>query len=445
MQSLNTHVQDVCLATACKMKNVDEVISISLKKENLFPFLNIPPWHPLTLAHGFPGLICLSAEMNRFFPDQGWDKVLHQYVEKLVEEIKTKRIQDSSLFSGLTGICFSIDLASQESGAYSNLFLKLHNRLLQEVDSIYLEPLRKAKRQKEKFPPRLYDLISGISGVLTYLLRHADREDTRSIVLEMLALLVDLTAPFMMKEESFPGWFIPPEHSLKKEAYPQGHFDTGLAHGIAGCLVILAKARLKGIEVHGQKSAMRRIISWLQGMRCNIGEFKNVWPACIGVQHTSREYRKMDPKSYRDGWCYGAPGIAFSLFIAAHALKDEDLLNYAVNAMTDVCIRFFTQNTLVCPSFCHGLAGLLAIVHQMHLATELQVFSETANKISYSILERYSENHPFGFKTVNRGQGGQESILDNIGLIDGSIGIILSLLFHQSQRSSPWVQTFLLE
>jgi hypothetical protein len=334
-------------------------------------------------------------------------------------------------------------MVSQENNLYPRLRKQLHKHLLERIPHHYLKPIQQSLEASKPVSPRLYDAISGIVGILAYLLNHAGDNETRSCILEILDVLVRITQPILIDGVEVPGWVIASKDlpaSRGDMSHVQGSFDTGLAHGISGCLAIFAKASLVGITVPGQFESMQRIIHWLQSHRMDLGEFKNVWPSYVQLQN---QKENVTQSSHRDGWCYGAPGIVFSLFLAGCALKDSDLYDYAVDAMKSVCKRFATQNTLSCPSICHGLSGLLTIVHQMYLATKSEVFLNTSTSISEHIRKLYNKDFPFGFKS-DVTHSNKQIFIDNPGFLDGASGIVLSLLFQLSDRPRPWLPIFLL-
>lgn len=440
---LQVEIKNVCSDVANQLADIEHVIATCFQESNLIPDFQSPPWSPVTLAYGYPALICCFAEMNHFFPDQKWDLLSRQCIEKLISEIKTKGVANDSMFSGYAGICFALDMASQKNHLYHRLRKQLHTNLLERVQIRYLKPLQHFIDTSQPVFPRLYDTVSGVIGVLAYLLNHADEKETLSCILHILRVLVNLTEPIEINGSAVPGWFIASKdipQSRGDMSHLFGTFDTGLAHGISGVLAILAKASLLGISVPGQIEAMQRIICWLQAHRTDIGAFKEVWPAYI---HFQDQKEVVSQSSYRDGWCYGAPGIAFSLFLAGCALKDTSIYDYAVDAMESVCQRFATQNMLSCPTICHGLSGLSTIVHQMHLATKSEIFLNTSTRISENILKKYNKEFPFGFKT-DLSYKNKELFIDNPGLMDGAVGVVLSLLFQLSDRPRPWLPIFLI-
>ena len=442
---MKSPISTVCQKMACKLHDLNHVVSVATRKENLLPMLDIAPWQAMTLSYGYPGLICLYTELHQFFPNQGSDKVRHFYVGKLVEEIKTSGLNNPSLFMGTTGVCLSLHLAS-ENTLYPTLRSTLHSQLLKSIRTVYLNPLHQLMQANDFFPSQLYDLMAGVGGAMVYLLHYAADKETLALMQEILNVLVYLTDPRMVEKMEVPGWFIPSKFRIPDPTKPfdpaYGCLDAGVAHGIAGSLAVLAKAWLKGVTVAGHREAMEKIIFWLKTHRRDIDVFEKVWPGRPLINPSIQYEEKME--FYHDGWCYGAPSISISLLLTACALKDKPLYQYAVDTISTACARFPKHTTLHCPSFCHGLAGLLTMYHQMYLATGEKVFADTVKKLQTNILDLYDDSLPFGFKCQPGGNDQKKGTVDNPGLLDGSIGIILSLLFSQSKTPRPWLEIFLL-
>lgn len=441
-------IRKMCWSLAHRLKEIEWVEAVSLEKKNFIPFINANPWDPTTLSHGYPGLICLFSEMDWQFPNEGWDEVTHNVIEVLVGVISSQGVHNATLFSGLSGICFAIYLASKNGSRYKTLFTKLHHALLDQIEAEYLLPIRK-RSQDSPFPARLCDTITGITGVLAYFLcvQWTDQR-TVALVRVLLEYLVFATLPIHWKGCMVPGWLSAPEDLVREEtrhAYPLGCFDTGVAHGIAGPLAILSKAYKTRIVVGGHVEAISRISRWLIQTSRKVGSVDGVWPSRFGFSESAHDHLEVVSTFYRDGWCYGAPGIATALFEAGCALNDSSLKSRAIAIMEAACSRFLRGNRLQCVSFCHGLAGFLCMVHQMQLRAPAALFTSATRSILKHIKQRYDEMLPFGFTTLGSiPNSSEEVIIDNAGLIDGVAGTLLSLLFINQSSTRPWTQLFLI-
>jgi lantibiotic modifying enzyme len=444
-QSLHK-LTDVCEVIAERLKDSQWVKEVSLKEQNFMPYIQAYPWGASSLSHGYPGLIILFSEMDAFFPHQEWEYTAHQYIVDLLQEIEQTGVHNSSLFSGLTGICFAIHLASKQGTRYQTVLAKLNSILMKQIKTDYLVSLYDAKFNAEPFSPLQYDVIVGLSGVLSYLLEysHVDamRETARSVV-EALVLLKDSVS---YEGHQLPGWYTLCHHLIHEEQrlkYPQGCFDTGLAHGIAGCLAALSKAYLNGILVDDQLEMIQHLSTWL--LEHPLDKERYLWPSKYAFNPHCQHQLEVKEEFYRDGWCYGAPGIASALFLAGKTLVNQRLQQEAIQVMTNVCERFQANRNLECVSFCHGLAGLLTMLHSMYLETQIEKFARTSQQIVDLILERYDASLPFGFKCFASIPNTDETrLVDNAGFLDGVVGTILSLLFSISNKQREWTQIFLI-
>ena len=97
-----------------------------------------------------------------------------------------------------------------------------------------------------------YDVISGLSGVGRYLLCISDNPEALKRLKVILKYCISLIQPICINGEHVPGWYIAPENlftNADREKYPQGSFNCGLAHGIAGPLALLSLASQQGIYI----------------------------------------------------------------------------------------------------------------------------------------------------------------------------------------------------
>lgn len=448
MTIVENRLTDICLTIAERMKDPVWMGEISLHKENLIPVMNTYPWDITSLSHGYPGFIILFSELDTLFPNLNWDLVAHQYIQNLMNVIEEKGIHNSSLFSGLSGICFSLYLASKKGTRYQKIITQLNAILIKKIKVDFLDPIEEVFKSNQLLSPFQYDVIAGISGLLGYVLEFLTDHSMRELALSLVKALTNLNRPMLYKGIAIPGWYIPREHLILEQhqsLYPEGCFDTGIAHGIAGCLLTLSNAYLKGIIVDNQIEAIEAISSWLQKNKTEFDQSGPLWPSRFGLNFDRNNQVETLSQHCRDAWCYGAPGIALSLYQASKALKSDRLRRNAIEVLIGVCKRFRVKKNLECVTFCHGLAGLLTMLHSMFLETRINIFSETTKDIVEIIIAKYNSSHPFGFKSeASVPNSNKNQLIDNAGLLDGAAGALLSLLFSTSNKSRDWTKIFLI-
>jgi hypothetical protein len=107
--------------------------------------------------------------------------------------------------------------------------------------------------------PGEYDLIRGLTGLGAYhLVRHGSADS--GMTSAVLGYLVALAEPVRRHGESLPGWWSGTGPAGTPDpAWPGGHLNLGMAHGIAGILALLSGAMRAGMEVDGQAGAVSEL------------------------------------------------------------------------------------------------------------------------------------------------------------------------------------------
>ena len=85
------------------------------------------------------------------------------------------------------------------------------------------------------------------------------------------------------------------------------------------------------------------------------------------------------------------------------------------------------------PTFCHGLSGLLLILKNLYILTDDLIFHNVMLKVVQKIIDSSDKSYEFGFKDIdysytNYTLSRYEEINNNIGIMKGSISVLLSLL-----------------
>ena len=134
----------------------------------------------------------------------------------------------------------------------------------------------------------------------------------------------------------------------------------------------------------------------------------------------------------RASWCYGSPGIARAMYLGGKAVDDEDSIILSLKAIDGLTKMNINQWRLNSPTVCHGYAGLLAVMEAMYMDTGNINYIKCINKLENILLNFYKEDSIFGFMNIDTKEvdNGVYKIIeeDKITLLQGSIGVILSLL-----------------
>jgi lantibiotic modifying enzyme len=181
------------------------------------------------------------------------------------------------------------------------------------------------------------------------------------------------------------------------------------------------------------------VAKWLQKVQMTT-EQGIYWPGRISWEEEVSG--KVDRRGFRDAWCYGAPGIARSLYLAGDALKNEALKKQALLIMHSVFTRTPKEWGLISPTVCHGQGGLLLIAYLMAKDTQDAQLQKNVENLEKQLWDFYRPKSVFGFQDFENHKEGVSSI-DKAGFLEGATGVILTLLTVRGS-SSPWHYPLLL-
>ena len=395
-----------------------------------------PQWdhsHPWTAAE----LALFYWHVAYCFPEQDWQTVAQRYLKLVATRSQQQNLSSPGLFGGVSGIALVIQHFSKTGQHYQQTLARLHQSVAEQV----------SRRSSWRLPPKTgvvesdIDLITGAAGIIGYLASIPTPDSVVQDTLRtLLAYLLALTEPgqALGKER----WFSPPSLLITEQArqdYPCGRFNCGLAHGIAGPLAALSLIAMAGYEAPGLRESIAYVSQWLVDHQIH-DEWGITWPAAIPYELASSPERWRSLPGARTAWCYGAPGIARSLWLAGLVLKEERLMDIALDALKAVFRRPEAARNIAAPILCHGSAGLLLIC--LHFAHESQdpFILEQIPHLVERILEQFDPQSPLGFRNIE--PGGR--LVDQPDLLTGAAGTALALLAAICEVAPSWDRLLLL-
>lgn len=266
------------------------------------------------------------------------------------------------------------------------------------------------RAEKEQGTPwMVYDAIKGLTGIGRILLAAHTRGHCRDAEPGLRAALGALTHMILTPLGTRPGWWLPARLHPPTVTIPvTGAATTGLAHGIAGPLALLATAHQAGYTLPGQADAIHTAAEWLVIWQTA----HRIWPPHIsGATLDSKNKRTTGRVEGRTtAWCYGTPGIATALRRAGHTVGEASFHRSADEAMSELAERrpddWDTEGT----ALCHGSAGILQTADRFR-------HQSLADRSAHSTLADASDSGPPGFLT---GRAGTAMALgDYAGLFPG--------------------------
>lgn len=427
--------ENLVLNIAQGMKNPLDVKKTMLDPASANPnsFISSLSWDDLSLVSGYPTLLLFfSVLREKNLLDN--EEILHHLVLRIKEALEREGIADLSLYNGLSGVLFALQQASLDGKRYRRMLAMLNSILITRTKYCYLQPILENVRQNRPTPSHLYDLISGISGIGRYALENISQPEFYKFAEDITKVLIQFCNPLSIKDKKVPGWLL--LNSSQNHFYPytyNGHFNLGLAHGITGVLAYLSIALLKGIEVVGHKEAIRRIIEWLFS-KSYIRNSAVQWPEIIFFEEEIQDESFKNVCS-RNAWCSGVPGIARTLFLTGKALKDNELKTFALRVFRGIFQRPKNEWGIISPNLCHGVSGLLKITAEMVKEDNCEDLIPKISELQNALLSYYQPDAIFGFKDIELCPDNTYAELNKICLLEGSIGILLTLLTLSDSRS----------
>ncbi|MGW5053855.1 lanthionine synthetase LanC family protein [Actinokineospora sp. NPDC004072] len=180
-----------------------------------------------------------------------------------------------------------------------------------------------------------YDLVSGPAGILL-----AHLAGPPPVPVARLRPIIDHLAG--LADAELAGLRIGAHRDHPALGWSQGEVVTGLAHGVAGPLVALALA--------GERpEAVANLASWLAARATTDRRGALTWAA------------RGRGAPGRPGWCYGAPGVGWALWVAGQALDDAGLREMALAAVSGLGATYEPEDSAEGRTLCHGAAGVLLV------------------------------------------------------------------------------------
>ena len=402
-----------------------------------------PAWAPYALSEGYAGLALLWSYLDSCFVGENWDVTGREHLALAVRGAEAASEVSLGLLSGLSGLAFSASQLSREGTRY--------RRLLSTLDDVIVgKTLALAANLRERrngLGVYEFDVISGLSGVIAYLLCRTNEPGVTNALHDSIVALESI----LDEGDGLPAWHTPRAllwDDEQRAVYPHGNLNCGLAHGIPGPLAALSLALRAGLSTPGLPGAITKIVDWLYDNRSDDDWGVN-WPTAVAVAKLPASLdsgtglgsiRTVAGAPSRCAWCYGSPGVARAVWLAGCALDRDDYRALAISAMEAVFRRPVIERHIDSPTFCHGIAGLLAVALRFANDTGADVFIDGSRALVEQLLESYRPGSLLGFRDLEF--AGHE--VDNPGLLTGAAGVAIVLLAAATSVEPSWNSAFLL-
>lgn len=391
---------------------------------------------PTSLGSGHPSLCVMYSELDRLYPTEGWDVIAHQYMVEIQKGLNSNGLSWLGMWSGFAGIGLATHCLSRDGTRYQTMQSTINNLLVSAVPDFVQkanENLGRAVKSED------FEVINGLAGLARYLLFFKDVDKVKECLRRILTYFVALSDSHLKEDRIIPNWYVPRESYLverDRALYPNGKMNLGLSHGITGPLAFLALSIIHGVEVDGQKEAIKKIVDVLLKWK-RADQYGPLWPQVVSWEEWVDGKLQRAPIPY-ESWCYGPPGIGRVLWLCGQALSESNWNKIAIDAFTGASKRPHHLWNIVSPTICHGFAGLLQLSQRMYSESNCIAINELRDALVYRVINHYDEDLPFGFADISYDHKKVVKNPYNIGLLEGVSGILTVLTGLLNDKAPKW-------
>ena len=430
---VNKRIKEIAYNTAIKLLDYNKILDYSKEDDNSIEVdgQKVHSFNELYLSSGIPSLCILYGELNEQYPEEGWDIKGHACINKIGPLLEEQSNLLLSMFSGVSGIGLAAVCLSKNGTRYRKFI-----RTINDIIKKNLESLLHFLKDKPSVDMHDYDAISGISGILNYCMLF--KEEMEKEINLMLEYIVILCEDKEIMGRKLPGWYINSENQFsekERQTWKNGYFNIGISHGIPSLLINLCNAEKLGVKVKGQRQSIEKVSKFLFNHRMDENDGYG-WDYVVSLDEYINNLRNSE--CCRDAWCYGTPGVAYSLLVAGERLNNEEYINYAIKSMKIAGRRL---KHVYSPTFCHGYSGIAYISNKFYELTNMKEFKIIALDLCNKILSFYDEKNIFNFVDI-QAEKAKIKYNNSIGIIEGVVGVILTLLAIEEGRKTPWDSAF---
>jgi hypothetical protein len=270
-----------------------------------------------------------------------------------------------------------------------------------------------------------YDLIMGAAGTLATLAAdpRCTPRDNAPLVRHLAGLCAD---------DELSGLRVSRYEDDPERGWNHGRLNAGIGHGVPGVAAGLqVAARVGGLSDVGS-AALRRVAAWLVRQSYVDARGVRTWPSAGWEPADLAAGQRVAARhaSTRQAWCYGAPGIAWTLWESARALNDPALEAIAVEAAGSFLAAYdddiyLDERYPDKVGICHGAAGLLLIFDAFDRYAGLPGAGRLRDHLAAFIGER-----------LDRVVGMAEQ---DLSMIAGATGVLAALLTYGQDDGRQWL------
>jgi hypothetical protein len=382
-----------------------------------------------SLAGGQAGIALAHAALEGALPRRG-----HGAAAEGALDLATGALEKTpfgpSLYGGFPGIAWVAELLTGDPRAAPA------NDPLRSIDAALDLYLRRPTARPVTRWNGPYDLIDGLVGVGVYALERLPRASGKRLLARVVARLAESSQPLR------PGvaWWSDPEWVPKKwRRTPHAAYNLGVAHGTPGVIALLGRVMVAEIDAPTRRMARKLLhggVEWLLAQELPPGSHGSF--ATAADPGLRREPARL-------AWCYGDPGIAAALLVAARGAKMPAWEEAALRVALRAAARPVETSGVRDAGLCHGAAGVAHIFHRLSVATRERRLADAARSwFARTLAMRRARGGFAGFRAWVPDARGKPSWQADPGFLTGAAGVTLALVAATTDAEPAWDRALLI-
>lgn len=384
----------------------------------------IPQLEDDTLSSGTAGLAVFFHYYARSVPGADCGELVRRLLQRAMSALESKPMP-LALHGGFTGILWAMAHLNEYWTADDD---GRDDNPLADIDAALLESLTSSPWSGD------FDLVNGLVGIGCYALERLPDPQAAAMIAAITDRLEELSEASPLGLAWFSGSGLMRGTALLES--PHGCYNLGLAHGIPGIVAFLGCALRAGIVPRKASRLLDGAVGWLFAHRLPAGSASR-YLRCIGPG--------VEPTPARTGWCYGDPGVAAALEIAALGAGRPDWSAEAAALARSASARSLAESGVVDGCFCHGASGVAHMFNRLSQSTGDPPLAAAARDWLTRLLGMSGCAGGIGgyaARTVDEdGRPGWEA---SPGVLDGAAGVALALLAAATDVEPGWDRMFML-
>lgn len=392
-------------------ENILHVIHKLIQEIDLYKHKN----PSFALGSGKLGYSLLFSKFGKYTNNEVYVKKALEEFENIYEILEGGVSEEEvEIITGSGGIAWTFQYL------VNNHFLEYDNDFFQFFDKVLIDKCRVITTHKN------YDLFYGLLSYGNYFLQRTKHDESnKKYLIEIIDLLKSC------RDEKGIVW-------NDDFGNNKNEINLGMAHGLPSQVVFLCKS-FKYTQNNRDLSFAKHTLDFIlrfKGKNDGISYFPYVVDNDNFSLNLSQYHARL-------AWCYGDLGIAYALLYYWYVSNDcfykeqavEILLHNANRKIENIQTKIYDK------CFCHGTSGVFYMFHKINSFFNLPEFKE----VSLYWLDQTLKNHDDlnSFKTLAYKDGEMIYVTD-LGMIEGYVGIALSLLGFLDSTGNEWEEIFML-